>query len=132
MKLELKHLATYLPYGLMIHSEYYQITAEIIGLQNNSIITGFYENNGNSFDEFDYNEKPILIPLSRFDNWVIKDIKKELGISHNQCMEFLGFSDGEIQLENISYGLYVALCKNLIDFQKLIPKGLAIDINTLK
>ena len=75
--------------------------------------------------------KPILTPLTTFNKWIIKDIKSHLGISHNQCMELLGFMDDEIKLENISLGLYNAMCKMRIDFKNLIEKGLAIDVNKL-
>ena len=75
--------------------------------------------------------KPILSSLSDFNKWIIKDIKSFLDINHNQCMELLGFIDGEIKLENISLGLYNAMCKKHIDFNNLIEEGLAVDWNTL-
>ena len=76
--------------------------------------------------------KPILRPLSDFKGMIVRDIKIELELSHNQVMEFFGFMDGEIKLDNITLGLYNAMCKKYIDFNGLIEKGLAIDINTLK
>ena len=76
--------------------------------------------------------KPILRPLSDFKEMIIRDIRLFLELSHNQTMEFLGFSDGEIQLQNISLGLHDAMCQKHVDFNKLIEKGLAIDINTIK
>jgi hypothetical protein len=125
MKLELKHLAPYLPYSLKyLHND------EILELDGLDV-------NGDAFNcdmgetPFD-NIKPILIPLSFRKGNIIREIRIELDLTHNQTMEFLGFIDGEIQLKNISYGLFLSMCKNHIDFNKLIPAGLAIDINTLK
>jgi len=73
--------------------------------------------------------KPILRKVSSYEGKIIGDIKKELELSHNKIMEFLGFMDGEIKLENISLGLYEAMCKHHVDFNNLIEKGLALNIN---
>tara|TARA_R110002095_G_scaffold193603_1_gene171849 strand:+ start:224 stop:598 length:375 start_codon:yes stop_codon:yes gene_type:complete len=124
MKLELKHLAPYLPYSLK-----YLYNYEILELDGLDV-------NGDAFNcdmgetPFE-NIKPILRPLSFFKGNIIREIRIELDLTHNQTMEFLGFIDGEIQLQNISYGLFLSMCKNHIDFNNLIPAGLAIDINTL-
>ena len=124
MKLELKHLAPYLPYSLK-----YLYNYEILELDGLDV-------NGDAFNcdmgetPFE-NIKPILRPLSFFKDNIIREIRIELDLTHNQTMEFLGFIDGEIQLQNISYGLFLSMCKNHIDFNNLIPAGLAIDINTL-
>jgi len=131
MKLELKHLAPYLPYGLkaidvqtnevrLVTLLHFTYDLQTVG-HNHLIYEGLML----------WKHKPILIPLSAYKNKIIKDTKDELELSHNQTMEFLGFMDGEIKLENISYGLYISLCKFHIDFNKLIEKGLAIDVNTL-
>ena len=124
MKLELKHLSPYLPYSLK-----YLYNDEILELDGLDV-------NGDAFNcdmgetPFE-NIKPILRPLSFFKGNIIREIRIELDLTHNQTMEFLGFIDGEIQLQNISYGLFLSMCKNHIDFNNLIPAGLAIDINTL-
>jgi hypothetical protein len=130
MKLELKHLAPYLPYGLKVKTKY--------GWDTMTTLNEF-EVNGDHEESYSYeyhpNEvlelKPILRPLSYFSNWIIKDKKDFLGVNHNQMMEFLGFSDGQIKLENISLGLYLAMCNKHIDFNFLIEKGLAININKI-
>ena len=125
MKLELKHLAPYSLYGLKVKL-----------FNNIDIITGIDFENGiietmNNNNCLTKNLKPVLRPLSYFKGVIVRDIKIELELSHNQVMEFFGFTDGEIKLENITLGLYNAICKKHIDFNKLIEKGLAIDINTL-
>ena len=123
-KLELKHLAPYLTYGLKCYSTTIFFGDDESRVYEMGLISlrGVLKGTG----------KPILIPLSFYKNKIIKDIKDELELSHDQCMEFLGFMDGEIKLENISYGLYISLCKFHIDFNKLIEKNLAIDINTIE
>ena len=130
MKLELKHLAPYLPYGLKIKTKHGFDTMETL---NGWLVNGdheesyCYEDHPNETLEF----KPILRPLSDFKVEIISHIKIYLELSHNQTMEFLGFMDGEIKLENITLGLHEAMCKKHIDFNKLIDAGLAIDKNTL-
>jgi hypothetical protein len=123
MKLELKHLAPYLPYKLnyMVwngDAKPYVKEMEEMRTYTSSVFAHI-------------KSKPILIPLSYFNNWIIKDKKDFLGVNHNQMMEFLGFSDGQIKLENISLGLYLAMCNKHIDFNFLIEKGLAININKI-
>jgi len=130
-KLELKHLAPYLPYGLKYFIDYTDGDTEIVNLDG-AFIDELYFDNGLTCGYESETIKPILRPLSDFKKTIIGNIKKELDISHNQCMEFLGFMDSEIKLDNVSVGLYIAMCKAHIDFNQLIEKGLAIDINTIK
>ncbi len=93
--------------------------------------SGFLIKKGNSYTSIGRSVKPLLVPLSFFKEMIIRDIKLELGASHNQVMEFFGLMDGEIKLENITTGLYFKLCESHIDYRDLIGRGLAID-KTLK
>ena len=126
MKLELKHLAPYLPYELKMEKikGFEDIRTMGSDINNSSTIV-----NIGACIRLQY--KPILRPLFDFKGMIVRDIKIELELSHNQVMEFFGFMDGEIKLENITLGLQDAMCKKHIDFNKLIEKGLAIDINTI-
>ena len=135
MKLELKHLALYLPYGLKL---FYTHTKKIGQISNIYTIGEGYDNDDIKIS-IDYSEgehiwmyKPILRPLSHYKKWIIKDIKKDLECTHNQVMEFLCFMDGSISLDMATVGLYNIMCKKHIDFNGLIDKELAININTLE
>lgn len=130
MKLTIKHLAPYLPYGLIIQGE----------LAHAKLVADFSE-------DFDANEtrisyvlgrqlKPILRPLS--------DLTKEIGIE--------SVYRGLIPWDEMSneFGLYGSnmnsskgiLRASIEDYQKLfqwhfdvfglIPEGLAIDVNTIE
>jgi hypothetical protein len=128
MKLEIEKVTPYLPYGLKyLDKDTNELTVmRSISTEINLIDMGW----GNAHDLKEF--KPILNPLSYFKEVIIKDIRIDLELSHNQTMEFLGFMDGVINLENITLGLYYAMCKKHIDFNRLIEAGLAIDINTLE
>jgi hypothetical protein len=123
-KIELRHLAPYLPYSLK-----YLYNDEILELDGLDV-------NGDAFNcdmgetPFE-NIKPRLIPLSFFKYKILKDIKLELECSHNQVMELWCFMDGSISLDMVTVGLYNVMCKNHIDFNNLIPAALAVD-KTLK
>ena len=130
MKLELKkeEIIPYLPYKLKAAIRLREDSS--LPVEDDCIVTitcfelAYLDS---EYDEF----KPILRPLSDFKGMIVRDIKIELELSHNQVMEFFGFMDGEIKLDNISLGLYNAMCKKHIDFKGLIEKGLGIDVNTL-
>jgi len=146
MKLELKHLAGYLPYNLKVMSEYGEFS-EIdsvyfskdehkrpsLNLMVSYAPKGF---RGSNYDRI----KPILRPLS--------DLTKEIevnGIKMNPLINlhsqgynmnfdeeytFEEFIKGDIL--NNSYGFIELLLKWHFDIYGLIENGLAIDINTLE
>lgn len=146
-KLELKHLAPYLPYGLNIEILNYK--SDYVGEQYASI-TGFYNfganphftyeggSTGKSVKEF----KPILRPLSdltkeieingekiRATFWLSKHFKDVEEAAH-----FLAFGKTKTVkhlIENLPYKIIVKLFEWHFDVFGLIPVGLAIDINTL-
>lgn len=102
MKLELKHLCAYLPYGLeMIHEKG---TTHILTVGN-----------------FGYrllDSKPILRPLS--------DLTR-LGSNERWWRDQIALG-----IERISYCDFEELLKEHYDVFNLIPEGLAVDINTIK
>lgn len=130
MKLELKHLSPYLPYGLKIFSE---ITEENYTLIHyNSML----DNNIEAVLKIEW-YKPILRPLS--------DLTKE--ITETECgnpIHLDMFDDDDrtiLELKNpykyndiltVSVNAYNYLLKNHFDVFGLIQNNLAIDINTLK
>lgn len=122
MKLELKHLAPYLPYklkGKLENEDYYPTTiGELYRLETSAdsdnipycIVDGY---EGEIIDF-----KPILRPLSDLEefspaiyNYLVKNCKNYV-----------------VRLQQIDYNV---LIENHFDVFGLIEKGLAIDINSL-
>jgi hypothetical protein len=144
-KLQLKHLAGYLPYELKIQNgKEFDIVTGVSKEIVESIFRGTYENTSMIKDV-----KPILHPLSDLtksitidgitfvpDTWISENIKTDV--------EIYQFLHGEISLEIITedYNQTIDLMAGYLiiqklnewhfDWQGLIGKGLAIDINTLK
>jgi hypothetical protein len=144
MKLELKHLAPYLPYGLkMIHD------FEKVRESRNKPLKPFITTlEGTEFVYWRTNEihkyrfKPILRPLSD----LTKEINNEkhtinfipievLQLHNNVKIDADGLvTDGkdEYGINWLSYESFQLLLQWHFDVFGLIEKGLAIDINTLK
>ena len=122
-KLELKHLAPYLPYGLKVIFGGEQ--DELLGTLNNGAILKTQSSRLNSWvnsyvvslDEI----KPILRPLSDIPNYVIENIGYK-----NLNMLTIDIISG-----NLPIIFFNDLVKNHYDVFGLIGAGLAIDINTL-
>jgi len=144
-KLELKHLSGYLPYELKIQNgKEFDIVTGVSKENVESIFRGTYENTSMIKDI-----KPILRPLSDLTKpitiegitfvpnaWIYDNIKRNVKIYQ--------FLNGEILLdiETQNYSQTIDLMDGYLimqklnewhfDWQGLIYKGLAIDINTLK
>jgi hypothetical protein len=135
MKLELKHLAPYLPYGLKIQGMTYGEIAELSCCTETSVnITDRAFQYGMWADIFDI--KPILRPLSDLDSgnfeglfyseWLIEKYHT-IGIE-NQINRI---EDDIRWLNHCDYILIQHLFEWHFDVFGLIEKGLAIDINTI-
>jgi hypothetical protein len=125
MELELKHLAPYLPYNLMIRGNTNGEIAELSCCTETSVnITTCGFQYGMWADIFDI--KPILRPLY--------DLKKEIDLELEGlfiiCGERFKYWE-DVCLESINYEQFSWFLKNHYDVFGLIEKGLAIDINTL-
>ena len=131
MKLELKHLAPYLPYELKVLSSFSESATisslhltdlesrKAVNLQLDGVPITF---RGDNLDSI----KPILRPLSDLKN------------SENEIREMIveySYSDLSWILVNdlseIRQSTFNLLIQNHFDVFGLIEKGLAIDINTL-
>lgn len=135
MKLELKHLAPYLPYQLEIEISNYK--CDYVGIKR-AVANGFYfigdslhitykgGSSGKDVDIF----KPILRPLSDIQDtsskW--KEMASEMGLSNND--DYLIEKDIKSN-QYLSYNFQTWLISNHFDVFGLIEQGLAIDINTL-
>jgi hypothetical protein len=137
MKLELKHLAGYLPYGLTVKVKYGWCT--MLTLNDWSINTDckesyYYE----TLEETDF--KPILRPLSDLTKEIEVEGEKFVPALRTQLHMFSALPlvydnmqvlENRITTNTISYSDMQYLISLHFDVFKLIPAGLAIDINTL-
>ena len=133
-KLELKHLAPYLPYDLEckvwkpahIHNNK---VVKLVGLINKDC--GCFTQNNYYYDEF----KPILRPLSDLTK-VIQHNGDEFipYIEYNYISEFLEELStlDYTYMDHVQYKVINVLFELHFDVFGLIEKGLAIDINTIK
>jgi hypothetical protein len=142
MELEVKHLAPYLPYGLELivstdWSEYE--TTLIIHSFSDDLKDGININEAISMGA-----KPILHPLSSINKpievngktVVVLDLIRDTNHSFYFSAGYICEKCSDYSLQHQGYGTYPywlieILAEHHIDFQGLIPAGLAIDINTL-
>jgi hypothetical protein len=135
MKLELKHLAPYLPYGLKtkyILSDVIRLSSGQKNETRDSLLT---------LDNVKFSIiycKPILRPLEDLEKYFKPLFNKE----NEDVMEYLDseyllyFKASLKEIENLKiaylpHGTVTLLYKHHFDLNDLIPAGLAIDINTL-
>ena len=122
MKLELKHLAPYLPYKLKISYSNPRVHWNIMSPNHLSDL------GNDDFGQF----KPILRPLSEYYKGKTGGVvMKELGCSLTVAHELWDLASGDKALSQISYECIEVMNRNHIDYNYLIDKGLAIDINTI-
>ena len=133
MKLELKHIAPYLPYGLKGIEKSYKVIMELHGVSQH----------GFTLEDGDYDDlrrfKPILRPLS--------DLTKEIEVNGlkiiplNELQTVYGYeylytyihkNQGRFNHYAVCFGCLEYLLKWHFDVFGLVPQGLAIDINTLE
>jgi hypothetical protein len=146
MKLEPKHLVPYLPYKLKLYAgEYFlknnlDVLLDKIDMTTKTIDATNLE--GNWFID---QVKPILHPLSDLKKGFHKDFDEvlfddnnyvytdELGIKATPSIElFIGDGCNNTIIFDSVIEIYYLLLKHHFDVFRLIQKGLAIDINTLK
>lgn len=135
MKLELKHLAPYLPYGLKIQGQTHGEIAEMSSVNEGNVnIKGRGFQYGWWADIFDI--KPILRPLSDLtkDEFTQGWYKTcDCRTPHNINSAHLELTDllRENLITEIPYILYQFLIENHFDVFGLIEAGLAIDMNKI-
>jgi hypothetical protein len=129
MKLELKHLAAYLPYGLKVK----------LNQNRNYKVGSIYTMHTQLLHDFTLRPdafKPILRPLSDLQNrdldlWIEFGIEIDEMNTHYLIDALVG---GTFYAKDIHFAFRVreALFKMHVDVFGLIDNGLAIDINTLE
>lgn len=119
MKLELKHIAPYLPYDLMCKCMGESINFEVIGTLGHDYINVSMVNSPIS-DEVDFSDVfPMLRPL--------EDINKLIKWQDGEYM-MTDIHYSEFDLEEQSYNSIESYLKRHFDIFNLIPNGLAIPI----
>jgi len=139
IKLELKHLSPYLPYGLKVYNKNNKVDLTIVGCTHGLIIMHNEKYSQEfSFDKFqEYNYKPILHPLSDLTEEIEHNGKKFVPTENKNLIYIKNAVDTKLfdiqQLVCVaSYSAYQKMFEWHFDVFGLIPEGLAIDINTLK
>lgn len=133
MKLELKHLTTYLPYELRVNLlrpgfERYNVLLLTFEFRYNAI-AGHYIR----FQDITYELseiQPILSPLSAYriiHDKPMSDLAGDLANDDEIC----SFAYQEISLASVSYSSYDLMAQNKVDMFGLIPAGFAVDFNNL-
>jgi len=141
MKLELKHLAPYLPYGLKIQGQTHGEIAELSAVSENSVNI---KDRGFTYgwwaDVFEI--KPILRPLSDIgrDNLIHDEftaieslwlIGQKAGLTDEYLGGVLRITWTKQMLRITPLWVIERLLEWHFDVFGLIPEGLAIDINTI-
>lgn len=128
MKLEFKHLAPYLPYGLKVK---YQTKSampptieKVTGIDKNEAITFYDSPNPYKQTNFSY-IKPILNPMTSLSKEQIEILSIDLKIT-------IKYSKSKDFLSRMSYWDSIFLLENHFDIFGLIEKGLAISIHDVE
>ncbi len=137
MKLELKHLAPYLPYGLKF--EYFGDvwTTVSIHFMRKFFITGTMRANNNRNFLFQ-NIKPILRPLSDLTKEIAYHGENEIGVdyictSNRQAEQYMEtIPKNQFNCDALKWWQFEILLEMHVDVFGLIDAGIAIDINTLE
>lgn len=132
MKLELKHLAPYLPYELKVYNSEIGVR-DVVMLDSMNPLFCHIISVGKR-------NKPILRPLSDSEEYFqeLYGMLEHDDVTQYLDEDFLKYHDinsfDELinkEVEHIPYGTLQVFLKQHFDLFGLIPKGLAIDKNTL-
>jgi hypothetical protein len=137
MELKLEELLPYLRYRLKCLNQNLpdteMVVEELIGVSNHITWSGIFNARHGSNHIPICGIKPILKPFSYFSGKrICRDVMEELQCDLDSVHELWQLEDGSKTLEQIKVKTYNVMCKNHIDFNRLIEKGLAININTLE
>ena len=148
MKLEPQDLLHYLPYELKGQIQYdmeeefssndwvddlsiFENGDDLLIPLGDGDFSGFLIRHGNSYISVGESVKPMLIPLSYFNGKRrAKDVMEELQCDLCVVRQLWELEDGLKTLQEIRVETYNVMCKNHIDFNKLIEKGLAVNKKT--
>ena len=120
--MKLEYITPYLPYGLKSIDKY---------PDGKPLIRDINVNNIMAFVDRDIRSKLILIHLSSFEKKPCLELMKDFNCSMEVIHEVWKLIQKEIKLEDITLKTYNMMCKNYIDFNRLIEKELAVNVNDL-
>lgn len=124
MKLEAKHIIPFFLHDIRIMIDGYE--TGIIGLDHLELRIGlqrFPYCQNVLYDDI----KPILHPISDFSGKkTAGEVRSELNCTLNCVYEIWDLNSKDKLLEEISYETILVMCRNHIDFQRLIDNNLAI------
>ena len=136
MKLELKHLAPYLPYELKL------VARNVVSDTPKRIYSKLTSMNIMSLVENDTLYKPILKPISDLSLLVIEEFEKydgkRNGKANEEIINLFCQENGvdeiieNIELKSLPYECIEFMFKNHYDFFDLISQGLAISIHVVE
>jgi len=123
-KLELKHLAAYLPYDLLVHSTYNGRTEKVIGLTKNVVMTVKADCENPVVWNPTYEEiKPYLRPLSQLTETITHNGETFVPVE-KLIKDFTGGGDG-MELTFYPDGCYFYAYRNGIHC--IVPQGEMIE-----
>lgn len=125
MKLEIKHLAPYLPYGLKVSNNTYPDDVNLVtGLMDE---TYFIERNSKyAYGDIE-NCKPILRQLSDYAD-INSDALCDVNCDMSDQIQISEFASKRISLSAVSVGAFDILVSNHVDVFGLIDEGLALQL----
>jgi hypothetical protein len=133
MKLELKHITTYLPFELRVNLlrpgfERYNVPLLTFEIRRNAVegIYLMYDGVSYSFEHV----QPILQPLSSYKNLLDKPIS-DLNCDLPDQAYISRFANQTISLASVRYLSYSVMAENKVDMFGLIDAVLAVDANSL-
>jgi len=130
MKLELKHLSPYLPYGLKLNT--LENEMYLIDYKNKKIESTF---RGHLINIYEWDEiQPILSPMSDIESSHSRFLEEMQGLGQTIEYHNGSFYDGNASFDDaewLPYCCFEILLRENFDVFGLITAGLAIDINTL-
>ena len=129
MKLELKHLAPYLPYGLK--AKFQSTNKKTCRKYVIGTISAMYSDCSiccyDTVNATPDNFKPILRPLSDYTD-INSDTMNSLNCDMSDQIQISEFASKKISLSSVSAGAYDILISNHIDVFGLIDQGLALPL----
>ena len=129
MKLELKHLAPYLPYGLK--AKFQSINKKTCRKYVIGTISVMYSDCSiccyDTVNATPDNFKPILRPLSDYAD-INSDAMNSLNCDMSEQIQISEFASKRISLSSVSVGAFDILVSNHVDVFGLIDEGLALPL----
>ena len=130
MKLELKHLAPYLPYGLEVKHTIINKHSKIIGIEFTHELRIRLSNGLYAY--YDKILLPILRPFSDLKYKSTSELKSKYNINDDIIFWIQELTEKNIEIKYLTVETYNFLLQHHFDIFGLIDKGLAISIHDVE